>query len=173
MIITRQQVTCSPSGQRRACLRPIPFRGAAGKARETGYSVFELASVSQSVAVLVPAARTRCTEATGGFALDHGAPVADGDGEDVPDIVGAGAGVGGAEVWVDVGAVLDGRDGVEDSIDERGESDELPDLSDEGELGTRVGAGVVGRGVGARLSVGVVTTPTRLRAGFGAGRTSR
>ncbi|HYU67505.1 MAG TPA: hypothetical protein VEK09_12170 [Jatrophihabitantaceae bacterium] len=87
--------------------------------------------------------------------------------------MGAGAGVVGAEVRVDVDAVLDGRDGVEDSIDERGEGDELPALSDEGELGPRVGAGVVGRGVGARLSVGVVTTPTRLRAGFGAGRTSR
>ncbi len=87
--------------------------------------------------------------------------------------MGAGAGVVGAEVWVDVGAVLDGRDGVEDSIDERGDGDELRALSDEGELGTRVGAGAVGRGVGAWLSVGVVTTPTRLRAGFGAGRTSR
>ncbi len=150
----------------------VPPEGEREGERDRLFS-FELASVSQCVAVLVPAARTRCAEATGGVASVQGVPVAEGDGEDVPGTVGAGAGVVGAEVWVDVGAVLDGRDGVEDSIDERGDGDELPDLSDEGELGTRVGAGVVGRGVGARLSVGVVTTPTRLRAGFGAGRTSR
>jgi hypothetical protein len=87
--------------------------------------------------------------------------------------VGVGAGVGVAEAGVDVGEVRDGRGGVEDSIDERGEGDELPDLSDEGGLGTRVGVGVVVRGGGVRVSVGVVTTPTRLRAGCGAGRTSR
>src|SRR6266545_3210813 len=121
----------------------VPPEGEREGERDRLFS-FELASVSQCVAVLVPAARTRCAEATGGFASVQGVPVAEGDGEDVPGTVGAGAGAGvvGAEVWVDVDAVLDGRDGVEDSIDERGEGDELPALSDEGELGTRVGAGV-------------------------------
>jgi hypothetical protein len=69
--------------------------------------------------------------------------------------------------------VLDGRGGVDASLDERGEVDELPDPSAEDDFWVRVGVAVVGGGAGARVSVGVVTTPTTLRAGSGAGRTSR
>jgi hypothetical protein len=99
-----------------------------------------------------------------------------GDGDGVADNVGVGDGLGDAElpeVREEVDEVLDGRGGVDESLDERGEVDGPPDRSDEDELRVRVGAGAVCRGAGVRVSAGVVTTPTRSRAGFGAGRTSR
>jgi len=107
---------------------------------------------------------------------DQDVPVADGDGEEVTDNVGVGGGFCGAELPVvrdDVDEVLDGRGGVDESLDERGEVDELPVPSAEDDFWVGGGVGVVGGGAGARVSVGVVTTPTTLRAGSGAGRTSR
>jgi hypothetical protein len=111
---------------------------------------------------------------------DHGVPVADGDGdgdgEEVTADVGVGDGLGGAEVpdvREVVDEVLDGGGEVDESADARGEVDELPDTSEEDEFWVRVGGGVVGRGAGVRVSAGVVTTPTLVRAGFGSGRTTR
>jgi hypothetical protein len=65
------------------------------------------------------------------------------------------------------------REVVDEVLDGGGEVDELLDASEEDEFWVRVGGGVVCRGSGVRVSAGVVTTPTLVRAGFGAGRTTR
>jgi hypothetical protein len=107
---------------------------------------------------------------------DQDVPVAEGDGEEVTDSVGVGGGFCGAELPVvreDVDEVLDGRGGVDEVLDERGGVDERPVPFAEDDFWVGVGVAVVGGGAGARVSVGVVTTPTTLRAGPGAGRTSR
>jgi len=68
--------------------------------------------------------------------------------------------------------VADGL-GAAEVPDASGEVDVVPGVSGEVELWVAVVGVVVRRGEGVGVAAGVVTTPTMVGAGFGAGRTSR